>query len=399
MSDSDGNARLSIAGLLALGRYPQTHFPQLTITFVSYPTDRGPDVKNGIRFLDNVTVDGPIPVMARDALAALRRNMRRRSTVADIGRTDTWEYPEAALREAIVNALVHRDLSAASRGTQIQIEMYPNRLIIRNPGGLFGPVSVADLTKDGTSSARNSFLLRLLEDVALPGEDRAICENRGSGIRAMVEALRQAGMSVPQFDDKIATFSVTFPNHTLLDDETVAWIKHLNEPGLTDTQCVGLAILKSGDQLDNPAYRAATGVDSRLATAELQNLVTRELATQVGTGRWSVYRLASRLEFMDPEAIRRLSPRDRRPLILSVLDRGQLSRAEIEERTQLSKKVVIRWLGILRREHSVQTVGGVSPQSPSVKYERTAQSWGQSTLDFELLTDAKPVTMIEYTED
>jgi ATP-dependent DNA helicase RecG len=362
-----------VGGFLALGRFPQSVFPQLTITFVHYPTEHGANFDTGDRFLDNVTLEGPIPVMARDALAVLRRNMRRRSTVVDIGRTDTWEYPEAALREAVVNALVHRDLSSLSRGTQIQIEMYPDRLVIKNPGGLFGPVSIPELTDDGTSSARNSFLLKILEDVVLPSEDRAVCENRGSGIRTMVGSLRRAGMSLPRFEDKIASFSVTFPNHTLLDDQTIAWLKNLDEHGLSESQSVGLALLRTGERLDDSRYRAATGVVSRVATTELQDLVTRGLVAQVGSQRWAEYRLSTRFQVMDVEPAERLSPRDRRPIILDAFKSGALSRADIEAKTGLSKKVVIRWLGILRKERLVQTVGGVSVQNPSVKYERMTE--------------------------
>ena len=101
-----------------------------------------------------MSVDGAIPVMLEQALAVLRRNMSRRAVVRDLGRSDVWEYPETALREAIVNALVHRDLSDASKGAQTQIEMYPDKLVIRNPGGLFGPVSVARLGEEAISSSR-----------------------------------------------------------------------------------------------------------------------------------------------------------------------------------------------------------------------------------------------------
>lgn len=379
-----GDLVLSLGGLLALGKMPQHFLPQLNLTLVVYPTSQGP-AADGVRFLDNVTLDGSVPVMAKDALAALRRNMRRRSTVSGIGRTDTWEYPEAALREAIVNALVHRDLSAASRGTQAQIEMYPDRLEIRNPGGLFGPVSVADLTEGaGQSSARNAFLLRLLEDVAIPGDDQAICENRGSGIRTMMSALRDAGMSVPRFDDRAASFTVTFPNHALMDDETVAWLGGLGERDLTDSQFQALAMLRSGERLDNSKYRAATGVDSRVATNELQDLVTRELVLQLGSRRWTEYRIAPRLVDSEVSADKRLAPRDRRPIILDALGADQLSRSEIERRTGLNRQVVIRWLRTLREERLVRTVGGVSPQNSRVKYERTPQSWGQETLNIDI---------------
>ena len=308
--------------------------------------------------------------------------MRRRSTVAGAGRTDVWEYPEAALREAIVNALVHRDLSGPSRGTQVQIEMYPNRLLVKNPGGLYGPVSVLQLTEEGTSSSRNSFLLKILEDVSLPGENRTVCENRGSGIRTMVEALRHAGMTPPRFDDKISSFGVTFPNHALLNDETVEWLSRLNEDGLTDSQCIGLAILRSGGSVDNPSYRAATGVDSRVATTELQDLVRRELVLQIGSGRWTEYRLSARTRAIEIERTTRLAPRDRRQVILEALSNGALSRAEIADRTGLGKQVVIHWLRVLRAQRKVDFVGSESPQSRNVKYERTAESWGQDTLDF-----------------
>ena len=142
---STARTTVSLGGLLALGSYPQEHFPQLMVTFVHYPTEIGPQASE--RFLDNVTLEGPIPVMVRDTLAAIRRNMSRRAIIGGAGRRDVWEYPETALREAVVNALVHRDLSSGARGTQVQIEMYPDRLVIRNPGGLFGPVTVDNLAK------------------------------------------------------------------------------------------------------------------------------------------------------------------------------------------------------------------------------------------------------------
>lgn len=180
-----GNEDLvSVAGLLALGSYPQEHFPQLMVTFVHYPTETGAQSPAGDRFLDNVTLEGPVPVMARDTLAAIRRNMSRRAVIAGADREDIWEYPETALREAIVNALVHRDLSSGARGTQIQVEMYPDRLVIRNPGGLFGLVTIDNLGEEGISSARNATLIKILEDIPLPGETRTVCENRGSDIRS-----------------------------------------------------------------------------------------------------------------------------------------------------------------------------------------------------------------------
>jgi len=362
----------TVAGMLALGKYPQQFYPQLMLSFVSYPTADGAE-SDGIRFLDNVAVEGPIPTMVRDVMAVLRRNMSRRAIVSGAGRKDLWDYPETALREAVVNALVHRDLSSASHGAQVQIEMYPDRLVIRNPGGLHGPVQVENLGRDNLSSARNATLLRILEDVSMPDDDRTVCENRGSGIRAMIASLREYGMAVPKFKDSISAFTVTFPNHSLLDPQMLTWIGSLNELELTESQVLALARLREGGTLDNPSYRVLTGVDSRVATHELQDLVARELADQSGKSRWASYQLAERLNHVHDGRLKsgKLAPADRREEILNALGDDEMSRLMLVEKTGLGNQVVRHWLKTLRKEGFIRFSGTESPQSRNVKYRAT----------------------------
>lgn len=369
VTDDGGAVVTSVGGLLALGSYPQEHFPQLMLTFVHYPTADGADTATGERFVDNVVAEGPIPVIVRDALLALRKNMTRRSVVHGAGRADSWQYPEAALREALVNALVHRDLSPGARGTQVQVEMYPDRLTVRNPGGLFGPVTEDQLGEEGVSSARNATLLRILEDVPLPGGTHAVCENRGSGIRTMINALRAARMSLPEFKNRVSTFSVTFPNHTLLGKETVDWLTSLGEHGLSESQCVGLAILREGGHLDNQTYRTETRVDSRVATQELQDLIARELVVQTGNRRWARYRLAPALRPSPGGTARRA---DRRREILGALRQGERSRTELAAATGLTDQTVARWLRILRAEGLVETTEE-NVRNPATRYRRTGK--------------------------
>ncbi|MGH3273661.1 MAG: ATP-binding protein [Streptosporangiaceae bacterium] len=359
-----GTACVSIAGFLTLGSYPQEDFPQLMVTFVHYPTESGPQSLTGERFLDNVTLEGPVPVMVRDTLAVIRRNMSRRAVIAGVGRQDVWEYPETALREALVNALVHRDLSSGARGTQVQVEMYPDRLVLRSPGGLFGPVTLENLSEEGVSSARNATLIKILEDVPLPGETRTVCENRGSGIRSMLNALLAAGMSPPQFDDRISSFTVTFPNHTLLGEDTFRWITALGERELTNTQCVALAMLRDETVLDSRAYRSATGVDSRTAAAELHDLVARDLVVQEGTRRCARYQLSPRILGQSS----RDSRADRRSVLLTALRDDTLTRAELAAITSLNDQTVRRWLSLMRKEGTVELVG--DPKSRYARYRR-----------------------------
>ncbi|HSX67044.1 ATP-binding protein [Nocardioides sp.] len=380
---SDGLEHPTVAGLLALGRYPQQFFPQLNVTFVHYPTTSGESTKGGVRFLDNVSLAGSIPVMAADALAVIRRNMSRRAMITGEGRRDMWEYPPEALREAVVNALVHRDLSPGSRGIQVQIEMYPDRLRIMNPGGLFGAVDIERLGEEGRSSARNSLLMKLLEDVEVPDEDRTVCENRGSGIRAMLAALRHAGMSPPRFKDTTTAFEVLLPNHTLLDDETVAWLQLLGLEGLRDTQSTALALMRRGDVLDNASYRAATGItDSRVATFELQDLVARELVTQTGTHSGARYTLSEYAANIHSGS-RRARPNRRRQVLDLLGLHTELSKAEISELLSLNPKTAEHWLRTLKAE------GSVEPTEPGRGSKHTKYRLSAKALQSSLFEDSE----------
>lgn len=192
--DPDGRTVPTLAGLLAFGTYPQQFVPQLNITIVVYPTaEPGVLGTRGERLEDNRAIDGPIPAMTREAIRVLKMNMRRRSVISGLVRTDEWEYPEEVLREAIVNALVHRDYSRQARGTQVQIEVFPDRLTVRNPGGLHGPVEIGSLGERTTTSTRNRALLKIMEDTSLDSSDRMVCENRGTGIARMRRALSEVG--------------------------------------------------------------------------------------------------------------------------------------------------------------------------------------------------------------
>src|SRR4051794_39370157 len=100
--------------------------------------------------------------MVSECIRVLKRNMRRRSIISGLFRQDEWEYPEEVLREVLVNALVHRDYSEFAKGMRVQVEIYPDRLVVRNPGGLYGPVELTALGGMTISSSRNRALLKIL---------------------------------------------------------------------------------------------------------------------------------------------------------------------------------------------------------------------------------------------
>ena len=99
----------TLAGLMTFSKYPQTYFPQLCITAVALPgTEMGTVGDDGERFIDNKRITGAIPDMLEEAVEFVRKNSRTKTIIDEAGhRNDKAEYPIKAVREAILNALVH----------------------------------------------------------------------------------------------------------------------------------------------------------------------------------------------------------------------------------------------------------------------------------------------------
>lgn len=287
----EGSLHVTLAGLLTLGQWPQQFYPQLCVTFVAVPaTSKDAVPPDAPRFTDNATLRGPLPQIIEDAVNVTLRNTRRAAHVQGTGREDISDYPIEALREAVTNAVAHRDYSPPARGTQVQVESYIDRLVVRNAGGLFGAVTPDDLGQEGVSSSRNGYLVPLLSDVFLPGTDRVVVENRGSGIPDMLARLRRANLTLPTFDPTLSGFKVTFPKHTLLTTETLHWIEDIGEPGLSQAQISALALMREGRRVSNSLLRQL-GLDGRDATAALSDLVARGLAYKIGGRRYAEYLL------------------------------------------------------------------------------------------------------------
>lgn len=364
----------TLAGLLAFGIYPQQFEPQLNIRVVVYPTtNAGESGPRGERFVENRAVDGSIPVMVVEAIRVLKRNMRRRSIVSGLFRTDEWEYPEEVLREAVVNALVHRDYSEYARGMQVQVELCPDRLVIRNPGGLYGPVEITSLGTSTVSSSRNRVLLKILEDTPL-GDGHMVCENRGTGIVRMRSALIEAGMKPATFIDDIGIFQAEFPNHALLDQDAVEWLGSLGGSPFTRSQMTALVLMRRGNRFTNTSYRSATGVqDSRTAYKELKELVDRGLVDQFGTRGSTYYEPASddssdENYFEDDEDVDDDPEMTELQLqVYEALHSGPASRREIAIQTGLESQQVIHILRALRRKSLVAMIG--QPRSKNALWQ------------------------------
>jgi ATP-dependent DNA helicase RecG len=196
----------TLAGALCFSRYPQAAFPQLCVTAVVVPGLRmGNTGPSGERFTANSRVEGTIGQMLEDALLFVERNMRVKTIVDENGkRADKTEYPVAAVREAVLNALMHRDYSIHTEGAPVRILMFNDRLEIRNEGGLYGRLTIDGLGKVHADT-RNQTLANILEVMK-------IAENRYSGIPTIREEMARYGLPEPVFENRRGNFVVTLRN-------------------------------------------------------------------------------------------------------------------------------------------------------------------------------------------
>jgi ATP-dependent DNA helicase RecG len=218
--------------------------------------------------------------MVKQAETYVLGAMRKAVLIDGVFRREIPEYPREALREALANALAHRDYSSYVRGGYIQIRMFADRLEIQSPGGLFGNVTVENLEEE--HSTRNPRLMRMMEDMH-------VVENRGSSIRAMLQATREANLEPPRFDDRRTSFLVTFRNHTLMNPQAIAWLNQFAHVQLNDRQRLALVYLQQHEFITNADYRRLNRVDAMVAGQELRGLVQADLIEQHGTSRWTSY--------------------------------------------------------------------------------------------------------------
>ncbi len=187
-----GGLAPTYAGVLLFGRQPQRFLRNAQLSLVRYI---GPTM--GDEFLRH-DATGTLPEQIRQAEAFVSANMRRGMRLSGFTRQETTEYPLPVVREAIVNAVAHRDY--AIRGDNIRVLMFSDRLEVYSPGRLPGHVTLENLLVERFS--RNEAIVQALSDLGF-------VERLGYGIDRMVAAMAEAGLPAPTFEETVAGFKVT----------------------------------------------------------------------------------------------------------------------------------------------------------------------------------------------
>jgi len=263
--------RLLHAALMLFGKKPQCFCPAAVVKCSHY---HGTAVTRPIpsqQVLGN-TLFEQADAAADFVLSRLYRTIgdREETTAAE----EKLEIPKEAIREIIVNAVVHRDYDS---NASVQIDVFADRVEIMNPGGLPDELTVDDLVKEHLSVPVNPFLAR-------PFYLAGYINQLGYGTRNVVKWCRKAGLPDPKFDPAENRFRVIIWRNWLTDDR----MKGLN---LNERQVKAVQFLKSDLHITNTEYQKLTGVSRATAKRDLDEMVKLGLLKLEGAGRSAHYRL------------------------------------------------------------------------------------------------------------
>jgi len=304
------SGEVSLAGLYAMGQFPQSGSPSLGITAAVVP----PRDSDGPRTRDLVHLIGPIPDLLDEAMAWVLRNTRTTMGYDDRGHgVDRSELPMRAVREIVANALVHRNLHPITDSKRVEIRLLNDQLVITSPGGLWG-VSESQLGRPGAKSAVNPVLYEICKFVRMADASRVI-EGEGGGIREAIQALTAAGLRPPRFIDNGLQFTVIISRHTLVEDADLVWLQDVaDDVDLSSEERAVLVSMKHGGVWSNVRVRQEFApIDSTAARKLLQRLVEAGLAVADGERRQTSYRISPSLASSAQEEVEVLETAPSRP--------------------------------------------------------------------------------------
>jgi len=189
-------------------------------------------------------------------------------------REEIWEYPLNAVREAVINAIAHRDYTEPS---EIQIRIYDDKLVVWSPGKLPFGITLDDLFKPHKSVLRNKLIAQVFYDIGL-------IEQWGTGVKRMTDSCLKRGLPEPKFEEQQG-FRVTFRKDIFTED----YLKSLD---LNERQINAVGFVKEKKKITNKGYQEEFNVSERTASRELGYLVKKDVFKQIGaTGRGTYYKL------------------------------------------------------------------------------------------------------------
>lgn len=353
--DKKGHVRL--AGVLIAGAYPQQFFPRLYVDVAVHPgINKSQDGE--VRFLDRVQCDGRLQEMVDDAVKAVLRNLRTYSLIEGTGRRDVPEIPTTVLREAIANAVVHREYDALFRNDPVNIDIYSNRVEISSPGGLWGGKTLQNLA-NGVSRCRNATLMQLLQKTPLirGDNDGSAVEGQGSGIQFMINRMKELSLAQPDFQPTFDRFRVILYRGGAELAMNQQWVRSHVGHDLPGRESSVLHTVRALGRASVHDIRDRLGYDSDDIRAMLATLVEAGLIRQVSTDVYEPLETPTIANTGDVPTPPAAALSSRQAIIDAIPTSGTISARDIAESTGKSLPTVRRILHELVDDGTITAIG------------------------------------------
>jgi len=271
IKEKDGELKPTNTAILFFGKNPQDYIPQSEIRIARFKGTMR------IEFIDSKEIIGPIYEMLDEVESFFKRNTRLANKIVEFKRVDIPEYPFEAIREAVVNAIAHRDYTR--RGAPIKISIFDDRVEVDNPGGLLPGLNIRNL--EGVHETRNDKICSIFHET----KDM---ERYGTGIIKMKNLMKEHGLKPPVLSQPGNFFKVTFygPGDKILD--LVPSIPKerqvdLKELGLNDRQIEVLKLVVNKKQnITIQKYADMFSISDKTAKRDIKKLVEVEMIEKVG---------------------------------------------------------------------------------------------------------------------
>jgi len=264
------NGKLTNAAIMLFGNDPQKYFINALVRVGRF--------KDEITIIGDRRIEGNLFKQIEEAEEAIKNfiNVRYEITGEQLTRKDIWDYPLEAIREALLNAVIHRDYFKYN--VQIQIKIFNDWIWFFNIGGLPEGITLEQLKTTHPSVARNPLIVHIFYLAGL-------IEEYGSGIGRIMDSLKEANLPEPEFKEEFAGFSLYLRKDYYTEER-------LKEMGLNDRQIKAVMYVKEKGKITNKEYQEITKISRQMATIELTNMVDRGVFIKIGkAGKGVAYQL------------------------------------------------------------------------------------------------------------
>jgi len=268
------------AGMLFFSDDPRKFMLQSEMILVAFKgTER-------VNIYDRIDVRDDLLTQFNEALIFLRKHLNVRSEIKGINRQDICELPFEALREAVANAIIHRDYSM--RGTSLMVEVHEDRVVVKNPGGI--PEGLSPSSLINVSVRRNELIADMFARM-----DKV--ERMGTGIKRMRDAMKDIGLPYPQIESEVF-FTITFERPPYSLQEGKGGQKKVVRKGgqkrwskLTEKQTKVVQIIEGNPRISRKELALKLGINESAVQKHIENLKKKEAIRRIGPakgGYWEV---------------------------------------------------------------------------------------------------------------